>query len=144
VIPIDVAAMRAGDAQTARRIGASSMREAFRVLRSGGVIAMALDRDLIGNGEMVPFFGEPAPIPVGVVDIAMRSGAAIVPIILHRNGHRVFAIVHPEIPYDPDAPRDAEVRRVSREVLALFESAIREHPDQWHVLDPIWRGQAGR
>jgi lauroyl/myristoyl acyltransferase len=144
VIPIDIAAMREGDAQTARRIGASSMREAFKVLRSGGVIAMALDRDMIGNGEPLPFFGEPAPIPVGVVDIAMRSGAAIVPIILHREGHRVRAAVHPEIAYAQDAPRDAEVRRVSSAVLATFEEAIREHPDQWHVLDPIWRAQASR
>jgi KDO2-lipid IV(A) lauroyltransferase len=119
------------------------MREAFRVLRSGGVIAMALDRDMIGNGEMMPFFGEPAPIPVGVVEIAIRSGAAIVPIILRRDGHRVLAAVHPAITYDPDAPRDAEVRRVAATVLAWFEGAIRAHPDQWHVLDPIWRDHAG-
>lgn len=138
VIPIDVAAIRNSDAQTARRIGASSTREVFRVLRSGGVIAMALDRDLTGNGEMLPFFGTPASIPVGVVDIAVRTGAAIVPIILYRNNRRVRAVPHKEIAYDQAAPRDAEVRRVTRELLALFERVIREHPEQWHVLDPIW------
>jgi KDO2-lipid IV(A) lauroyltransferase len=138
VIPIDVAAMREGDAQAARRIGAASMREVFRVLKSGATIAMALDRDLIGNGERLPFFGTPAPIPVGVVDIAIRAGAAIMPVILFRDDRRVHAICYPEIPYSTTAPRAAEVRSATCRVLALFEDAIRRHPDQWHVLDPIW------
>lgn len=138
VIPIDVAAMRSAEPQTARRIGAGAMREVFRVLRSGGVIAIALDRDLIGNGEPIPFFGSPAPIPIGAVEIAVRAGAAVVPVILYRNDRRVRAVPHPEVGYDPAAPREPEVRRITREVLALFESAIREHPDQWHVLDRIW------
>jgi KDO2-lipid IV(A) lauroyltransferase len=138
VIPIDVAAMRQADTEMARRIAAASMREVFRLLRSGGVVAMALDRDLIGNGELIPFFSKPAPIPVGVVDTAIRTGAAIVPIILYRNDRRVRAVLHPELTYDPNAPREEEVRRVTREVLALFERVILEHPDQWHVLDRIW------
>jgi len=138
VIPIDATAMRSADVQRARRIGAAAMREVFRVLRSGGAIAMALDRDLTGSGEPIPFFGVPAPIPVGVIEIAIRANAAIVPVVLFRNDRRVRAVPHPEVPYDPAAPREAEVRRVTREVLALFESAIREHPDQWHVLDRIW------
>jgi len=138
VIPIDVAAMRSGDVQVARRVGAAAMREVFRTLRSGGSIAIALDRDLIGNGEPIPFFGQPAPIPIGPVDIAVRTGAAIVPVILFRNDRRVRAVAYPEIEYSTDAPREAEVRRITRRILALFEAAIREHPDQWHVLEPIW------
>jgi len=138
VIPIDVAAMRSGDLQMARRVGAAAMREVFRVLRSGGAVAIALDRDLIGNGEPIPFFGEAAPIPTGPVDIAIRTGAAVVPVILFRSDRRVHAVPYPEIEYSSEAPREAEVRRITRRILGLFEAAIREHPDQWHVLEPIW------
>jgi KDO2-lipid IV(A) lauroyltransferase len=138
IIPIDTQAMREGDAQVARRLGAASMREVFKVLRSGGVVAMALDRDLIGNGEPLEFFGQPAPIPIGSVEIAIRAGAAIVPILLFRDRYRVKAVVHPEIRYAVDAPRDAEVRKTAQMLLRIFEKAIREHPEQWHVLDPIW------
>jgi phosphatidylinositol dimannoside acyltransferase len=138
VIPIDTESMREGGVQVARRLGAASMREVFKVLKSGGVVAMALDRDLIGNGEPMEFFGQPAPIPVGAVEIAIRAGAAVVPIILFRNKYRVHAVVHPEIRYAPDQPRDAEVRKTAQVLLRIFEQAIREHPEQWHVLDPIW------
>ena len=138
VIPIDIEAMLAGDVQTARRIGAAAMREVFKHLRTGGGIAIAIDRDLSGTGTMLPFFGAPAPIPLGVVDVAMRSGAAIVPIVLLRTRWGVEGMVFPEVPYDTEAPRDAETERVARHILTIFEAVIREHPEQWHVLDRVW------
>ena len=138
IIPIDTQAMREGDMHVARRLGANSMREVYKVLRSGGVVAMALDRDLIGNGEPLDFFGTPAPIPIGAVEIAIRSGAAVVPILLFRDNYRVHAVVYPEIHYSTDQPRDAEVRKTAEVLLRIFERAIRNHPEQWHVLDPIW------
>lgn len=138
VIPIDIAAIREGDNATARRLGAAAMREVLRTLRGGGAIALAMDRDLIGNGELHEFFGAPARIPVGVIDVAMRSGAVILPVILPRIPSGTAILVHPEIAYDPSLPRDAEIRRVVGEVLRLFEQVISEYPEQWHVLDPIW------
>ncbi len=138
VIPIDIAAIREGDNATARRLGAAAMREVLRILRGGGAIALAMDRDLIGNGELHDFFGAPARIPVGVIDVAMRSGAVILPVILPRIPSGTAILVHPEIEYDASAPRDAEKRRVVGEVLRRFEEVISEYPEQWHVLDPIW------
>jgi phosphatidylinositol dimannoside acyltransferase len=138
VIPVDLAGMRSSDQSTARVMGASALRDVFRVLRSNGCVAIAIDRDIAGNGEPMPFFGRLAPIPVGVVEIAIRTGAALVPCVLFRNGDRARGEVFPELRYDADAPREEEVRRLTAEVLGLFEGIIREHPDQWHVLDPIW------
>ena len=138
VIPIDLAGMRSGDPRTARMLGASALRDVYKVLRDNGCVAIAMDRDIAGNGEPMEFFGAPAPIPVGVVELGIRTGAALVPVMLYRNGHRVDATVYPEITYDAAAPREAEVRRAATEALRLFEQIIRDHPDQWHVLDPIW------
>ena len=138
VIPIDLAGMRSSDQRTARMLGASALKDVYKVLRSNGCVAIAMDRDIAGTGEPMEFFGAPAPIPIGVIELGIRTGAALVPVMLYRNGHIVDATVYPEITYDPDAPRDAEIRRCATEALRLFEQIIREHPDQWHVLDPIW------
>lgn len=138
VIPIDTAAMRAADSATARRIGAGAMREVVRVLRRNGIVAIAVDRDLAGSGMLMEFFGAPAPIPDGIVDVAIRTGAAIVPAFTIDEGRQARAEVHPEVTYDPAASRPAEIRRVTAAVLQVTESVIRRHPDQWHVLDPIW------
>jgi lauroyl/myristoyl acyltransferase len=139
VIPIDAAAMREGDPATARRLGAHAMREVMRVLRRGDDLAIAMDRDITGTGEPMRFFDADAPIPLGVVDVAIRAGAGIIPVLLPRRpGGGLLAIVCPEVTYDVDAPRDAEVRRVTAEILRLFELIIRLCPDQWNVLTPIW------
>jgi KDO2-lipid IV(A) lauroyltransferase len=138
VIPIDVEAMLQGDTQTARRIGAAAMREVFKHLRTGGGIAIAIDRDLTGTGTMIPFFGKPAPIPLGVVEVALRTGAAVVPVALLRTSWGVEGLVFPEMTYDAQAPREQEAERIARGILAIFETLIRQHPDQWHVLDPVW------
>ncbi|MGH7723338.1 MAG: lysophospholipid acyltransferase family protein [Candidatus Dormibacteria bacterium] len=138
VIPIDIEAMLQGDARTARRIGAAAMREVFKHLRSGGGIAIAIDRDLSGTGARIPFFGKPAPIPLGVVEVAMRSGAAVVPVAILRTRAGAEGLVFPEREYDPDAPREQEAERIARDILAIFETVIRKNPEQWHVLDPVW------
>ena len=138
IVPIDVAAIRGADDVTKRRLGAAAMRDVLRILKSGGAIALAMDRDLVGNGEPFPFFGADAPIPVGVVDAAMRAGSVILPVVLPRIPGGVGVTVHPEIAYERGAPRGAELHRVVREILAIFEAEILEHPEQWHVLDPIW------
>ena len=143
VIPVDLPGMRSSDQRTARMLGASALRDVYRLLRGNGCVAIAMDRDIAGNGEPMEFFGATARIPVGVVELAIRTGAALVPVMLYRSGHRVDAQVYPEMAYDAAAPREAEVRRVAERALRLFEQVIREHPDQWHVLDPIWPATTG-
>ena len=141
IIPLDAKRMRTSDATTARRLGAHAMRDVIRHLRGGGTIAIAVDRDITGTGTPLRFFGADAPIPVGTFEVAIRAGAAIVPVVLERRGLRVHAYVYPEVHYDPTAPRDAEVTRVAQRVLAQFEEIIRVHPELWHVLEPIWDGK---
>jgi len=143
VIPLNVTAIRGSDPDAARRAGLIAMREVFRVLRSGVPVAIAIDRDLVGGGTPMSFFGQDAPIPLGVVDVAIRTGAAIVPIALLPTRQGVEARVFSEVAYDAAAPRQAEVRRVTRVLLALWEGLIRDHPHLWHVLDPIWDQPGG-
>ena len=138
IVPIDIAAIKGADEITARRLGAAAMRDVLRILKSGGAIALAMDRDLIGNGQPYSFFGADAPIPVGVVDAAMRAGSVVLPVVLPRIHGGVGVFVHPEITYDPGAPRHEELHRVVMEILKVFEGWIREFPEQWHVLDPVW------
>ena len=117
-----------------RRIAA--VRESGSEARSGAVRVRALPGE-----SAVTRVAFAVPGATGAVSrnrARRRLRAAIVPILLYRNRYRVNAVVHPEIRYDPDAPRDAEVRKTAEVLLRIFEQAIRKHPEQWHVLDPIW------
>ena len=51
-------------------------RALLRAIRRGESVGMVADRDIMGNGLPVPFFGHPAPIPAGPALLAVETGAA--------------------------------------------------------------------
>ena len=108
--------------------GPGGLREAVRTLKSGGVLAIGADRDVQGRGEPVSFFGKPARMPVGAVELARRTGAALVPAFgLRLPGRRYRITIEP--PIVPEAGT----------LIGLMERYIREHPEQWIVFEPVWR-----
>jgi lauroyl/myristoyl acyltransferase len=52
-----------------------SLRALFAALRRGEAVLLTVDRDVLGTGVEVPFFGSPARLPTGAVLLARRSGA---------------------------------------------------------------------
>ncbi len=139
VIPLNVDAARRGDQVAVHRSGAAAVRQIYRVLSQNGVVVMAIDRDLLGTGESVPFLGRQASIPLGAVEIAARTGAAILPVSLvrdHKDNYlcRAFPPVRVTVPDD----RGNSLRRSAQELLQVLEPALRSHPDQWHVMQPLF------
>ncbi len=120
-------------------VGGPSLRQAFRVLKSGKVLGIAADRDVTNSGEMMPFFGQPVSMPTGAVEIALRTGAPIVPVHIYRTGNnRSVAQICPPLPleHSGDAARDAVVSQ--RKLVATLERFIAATPDQWIVLQQVW------
>ncbi len=148
VIPLDCDAARGGDLAAAQRAGAASARAVYRVLRRHGVVVIAIDRDLLGTGAALPFFGHEARIPLGAVEIAARTGAAILPVTILRTPQDTYlARAYPPLTV-PGGRGDPEaVRSVTARLLRLLEPVVAAHADQWHVLSPLFgppvpRGQA--
>jgi len=139
VIPLDCDAARAGDVAAAQRAGAASARAVYRVLRQRGVVVIAIDRDLLGTGTVLPFFGHQASIPLGAVEIAARTGAAILPVTILRTAEDAYrARAYPPITV-PGGRTDPEaVRAVTLRLLSLLEPVVTAHADQWHVLSPLF------
>ena len=52
-------------------------RALLRALRRHESVGMVADRDLLGNGLMVPFFGHPTPIPAGPALLAIETGVPV-------------------------------------------------------------------
>jgi lauroyl/myristoyl acyltransferase len=103
------------------------------------VVVMAIDRDLLGTGEPLPFCGRRASIPLGAVEIAARTGATILPVSLLRQADdtylaRAFAPVR--IPLGDDSHQN--FRRGARQLLRVLEPTLRANADQWHVLSPLF------
>jgi len=139
VIPLNVDAVRRHDQEAVSRSGAAAVRQIYRILSKNGVVVMAIDRDLLGTGEPLPFCGRRASIPLGAVEIAARTGATILPVSLLRQADdtyvaRGFAPVR--IPLGDDAHQN--FRRGARQLLRVLEPTLRANADQWHVLSPLF------
>jgi KDO2-lipid IV(A) lauroyltransferase len=127
-------------------VGYRGVSEAIRHLRAGGgCLAITADRDIQRNGVPLTFFGTPAMLPLGAVEFAARTGAALMPAYCRREGHG-FEIYFedPLVLAGTGRPReDALVNAAA--LLARIESWLRADPGQWMVLERIWKPvQAGR
>lgn len=138
-----VSAMRA--APGARLVGTdlAGGRAAIAHLRAGGVLAVLADRDITGSGRPVPFFGERARLPAGVVELALRTGAPVVPaFVLRAPGDRLRVVIDPPLAFTRSGEREADLAGGMLLVAQALETGIRRAPDQWFPLAPIWAGLA--
>lgn len=117
--------------------GMGAVRAAVRALKSGGIVAIACDRDIQGHGVPVPFFGEIARLPSGAVELAMKTGAALLPVFGARWPDGTYTIT-----IDPPLELLVDRERALEENLKLLagtlEKHIRRHPEQWLAFHRIW------
>jgi lauroyl/myristoyl acyltransferase len=112
----------------------------FRALRRGEVVGLAADRDITNSGILMDFFGAPARLPDGHVQLAMRTGAKIVTFFGLRQADN-SSLLHIEPPLELEDTGDFErdVRVNVRKVVARLEKWISRYPEQWLMLQPVWR-----
>jgi KDO2-lipid IV(A) lauroyltransferase len=119
--------------------------ELARTLADGGFVPLLADRDLSAKGVPVTFFGEPTRFPAGPAALAIDTGAALLPIALHwepdpaiGRGGRNVGVILPEVVPPATGDRTERIRAATQAVATALEGAIREHPQDWHMLQRLW------
>ena len=114
----------------------SAPRDILRRLKNNGIVAGAIDRDILGTGKPYQFFGATATIPTGMFEVAQRTGAGMLPVLCLREPDDTYRILGME-PFWV-GPGDGAVDAAVKRTLRVFEDSIRTYPDQWHVMEPLW------
>jgi KDO2-lipid IV(A) lauroyltransferase len=115
------------------------MRKVLQALREEEMVITAIDRDITGTGHRMPFFGKPAPIPLGPAAIALRLGTPLLPVCVYRLPDDTYmAEGRPLIQVAPTGDDRADQVHATERLLREIEGFIRSHPDQWHVPHQIW------
>ena len=117
------------------------LRRVLQALRDEEMVVTAIDRDIVGTGHPLPFFGQLAPIPLGPAAIALRTGTPILPVCVYRLPDDTYQAEAAPVVFATDTgdPRADQVR-ATEQVLRQLEEFIRRHPEQWHVPHAIWPG----
>ena len=108
-------------------------------LRAGKLVTIIADRDLSDTGVEVDFFGEKALFPAGPAALAMQTGAALMPVGCWFVGESEWAAhVYDEIPVPATGIRKEKIAAMTQALATVFEQAIREHPEDWHMLQKVF------
>lgn len=120
----------------------TSAAELLRLLRAGEVVGLLLDQNTTASEAVfVDYFGKPAATHKGLSILALRTGAAILPTFIIREGNRHRVVIEKPL----DIVRTGDLERDLTEATALFtrsiESAVRRHPDHWLWVHRRWKTQ---
>ena len=120
-------------------LGDGSSSVVLRALRQGAVVGLVSDRDLVGNGIELEFFGEKTTLPGGAATLALRSGADLIPAVVYAGpGTWHTCVVGEPLDTTRTGTFRADVARLTRELATIFEGYIRRRPEQWHLYQPNW------
>jgi KDO2-lipid IV(A) lauroyltransferase len=120
-------------------LGPDAGSDLLNLLRDGRVITLLCDRDILGNGVEVEFFGERTTLPSGPALLALSTGATLLPAAVYfeaRGRHR--AVVQPPVPVERKGRLRDDVQRVTEDLVGRLEDLIRAAPEQWHLMQPNW------
>ncbi len=121
-------------------ISMSAFRSATERLRAGGMIITGVERPITSSQKYrVSFFGHPAALPVGHVQLALNTRVPVVVVSCHMLPDGSYLIdASEEIPMRPYSDRQAEITRNAEAILEVLEARICEHPCQWLMYYPVW------
>lgn len=113
-----------------------ALRELSGILRKNQLAIVIVDEFRNGSGVEVPFFGGTVISRRGPATLALRTGAAIVPVYLIRQpDDGLKLIVEPELELDRSAKGSTEVHENTARVARWLERTVRDNPDQWNWMN---------
>jgi lauroyl/myristoyl acyltransferase len=110
--------------------------ELVAALRRGEVVALQGDRAIGTQGDLaIPFFGRPAPFPLGPFILARAAGVPVV---------AAFCLLDRDDRYSVRLAPPITVERGGEAAAAqawvgVLEDVVREHPTQWFNFFDVWR-----
>lgn len=125
---------RAG-VRTIDRGSVGAGREMIQALRHGGLMAFLIDQSLRTESVQIPFFGKPAPTPIGPAKLAIRTGSYVASAFVHREGGRQFLTFSEPL----QTERGDDPVALTQRMTEAIEGQIRRHPEQWVWFHERWK-----
>ncbi len=113
------------------------MRTLARRLKEGRLVPLLGDRDISRNGIEVDFFGSKAAFPAGPAVLGLLTGAPILPVTLWYVDGTSTGVIHDQVEIAV-GDRSDQIRIMTQAIATAFESGMREHSVDWHMMQPVW------
>ena len=124
--------------------GTDVFRELIKACRSGALVALLADRDLTHGGIEVDFCGERARMAVGPAALALNTGAALYPCIVHYEpnpqgrGWRTVITFQDPVTSPTQGTTREKIQAMTQTCADLLGTAVREHTQDWHMMQRVF------
>lgn len=129
-------------------VGVERGKDTLKVIKNmkaGGTMMILIDQDTKVKSRFVNFFGKPCATPVGAAIIAMKTGATVIPTIIHLRDDLVQEInCYPEIPMVNTGDEEADMIENTQRMSDATEREIRKFPSQWVWMHQRWKTKPGK
>ncbi len=116
----------------------------IKTLKAGGTVAILIDQDTRVKSVFVDFFGRACSTPVGAALLALRTGAAVVPVFVHLRDDLMQQITcYPEVELIQTGNEAEDIRLNTQKFTGIIEREIRRYPEQWVWMHERWKTQPG-
>lgn len=120
------------------------MLKVIKNLKSGGSMIILIDQDTKVKSRFINFFGIPCATPIGASIIAMKTGAAVVPVMIHlRDDLMQEWNYYPEVPLINTGDEESDLVTNTQRMSDACEVEIRKYPEQWVWMHERWKTKPG-
>jgi KDO2-lipid IV(A) lauroyltransferase len=119
----------------------AAMRPMLRALRAGGTLGILVDVNTQPHeGVFVDFFGIPASTTSGLAALALRTGAAVLPVFVpwDENKKRFILRIDPPLTITPTGNQKEDIKQLTSLFTSVVESYVRQYPEQWLWIHKRW------
>jgi KDO2-lipid IV(A) lauroyltransferase len=117
-----------------------ALKRVYGALRRNEGVGLVTDRPLPPDeGVLVDFFDQRIPWPTGPAVLALRTGARLVTGYLVRNERDDYVgQIFPALDFEVTDDQEADVQRITQQLVSIQEDVIRRYPDQWFMFRRMW------
>ena len=117
-----------------------AVRQVLSALKQNEGIAVLIDQHThSGDAVMIDFFNRPAAATSTIATLALRTGAALIPVFALPLANGRFRVIY-ETPVEmPAETSDDPVRELTQRCTDVLEMYVRRHPHLWLWMHRRWR-----
>lgn len=112
----------------------------LRALKKNELLGLVGDRNFVGKGLTIDFFGKPTVFPAGPAILSLQTKAKILPTFTIRNPDDSFdLIVNKPLEYEISGDNEKDLKEIITRYKEIFEDYIRLYPEQWYMFRRFWK-----
>ncbi|MHB1376990.1 MAG: lysophospholipid acyltransferase family protein [Candidatus Humimicrobiaceae bacterium] len=120
-------------------LNSTRMLGVFRILKNNEVVAVPSDWDPTGSSRTYYLFNKKVKLPSGAIQIALASGAPLIPSFIVRDGpYHHHQIVGEPLDLIREGTKEELLEKNMQKIVQVLEKYITENLDQWVMFHNIW------